>query len=352
MEHCEEYLELISAAIDGQISPQARQTLNQHLAQCPGCRALYAAMAEDRAALSAVGESEPPEGFARAVMERVKAEPRTKVIPLFRRPRVKKLLTTAACALLCVGVVRFAAGSIGMGSAAPTSGNSTGAAAPASSCDPSSDAAAHKQEGADYGDNSTALYAASAHGSGEQTDGEKAVRSAGGTKMDPGKQASAPDGRTDETGLPNGGIDPAGGDTPSFAGTSAAVELPLTNTARYRVTWGEGLAAGAYLLRSRAELDDLLTQLDTEGLTDRFARYDQAWFDGDRQLVAVVVTESSGSVYHQITGLTLRGEQVEITVLRRLPEEGTCDMAAWLLTAETAGAEDLPLTLDWYSEEN
>ena len=170
--------------------------------------------------------------------------------------------------------------------------------------------------------------------------------------MDPGEQATAPDGRTDETGLPNGGIDPAGGDTPSFAGTSAAVELPLTNAARYRVAWGEGLAAGAYLLRSRAELDDLLTQLDTEGLTDGFARYDQAWFDGDRQLVAVVVTESSGSVYHQITGLTLRGEQVEITVLRRLPEEGTCDMAAWLLTAETAGAKDLPLTLDWYSEEN
>ena len=352
MEHCEEYLELISAAIDGQISPQARQTLNQHLAQCPGCRALYAAMAEDRAALNAVGESEPPEGFARAVMERVKAEPRTGVIPLFRRPRVKKLLTTAACALLCVGVVRFAVGSIGMGSAAPTSGNTTGGAAPASSCDPSSSAAAHKQEAAGSVDNGTALYAASAYGSGEQTDGEKAVRSAGGTKMDPGEQVSAPDGRTDETGLPNGGIDPAGGDTPSFAGTSAAVELPLTNAARYRVAWGEGLEAGAYLLRSRAELDDLLAGLDTEGLTDGFARYDQAWFDGDRQLVAVVVTESSGSVYHEILSLIQDESGVTATVLRRLPEEGTCDMAAWLLTAETSGAEDLPLTLDWHSEEN
>lgn len=352
MEHCEEYLELISAAIDGQISPQARQTLNQHLAQCPGCRALYAAMAEDRAALNAVGESEPPEGFARAVMERVKAEPRTGVIPLFRRPRVKKLLTTAACALLCVGVVRFAVGSIGMGSAAPTSGNTTGGAAPASSCDPSSSAAAHKQEAAGSVDNGTALYAASAYGSGEQTDGEKAVRSAGGTKMDPGEQVSAPDGRTDETGLPNGGIDPAGGDTPSFAGTSAAVELPLTNAARYRVAWGEGLEAGAYLLRSRAELDDLLAGLDTEGLTDGFARYDQAWFDGDRQLVAVVVTESSGSVYHEILSLIQDESGVTATVLRRLPEEGTCDMAAWLLTAETSGAEDLPLTLDWRSEEN
>ena len=352
MEHCEEYLELISTAIDGQISPQARQTLNQHLAQCPGCRALYAAMAEDRAALNAVGESEPPEGFARAVMERVKAEPRTGVIPLFRRPRVKKLLTTAACALLCVGVVRFAAGSIGMGSAAPTSGNSTGAAAPASSYDPSSDAAAHKQEAADYGDNSTALYAASAHGSGEQTDGEKAVRSAGGTKMDPGEQASTPDGRTDETGLPNGGIDSAGGDTPSFAGTSAAVELPLASAARARVTWREELAPKACLLRSRAELDDLLTQLDTEGLTDGFARYDQTWFDGDNQLVAVVVTETSGSVYHEILSLIRDGSGLTAAVLRRVPQMGTCDMAAWLLTAETSGAEDLPLTLDWYSEEN
>ena len=246
----------------------------------------------------------------------------------------------------------FAAGSIGMGSAAPTSGNTTGGAAPASSCDPSSSAAAHKQEGADYGDNSTALYAASAHGSGEQTDGEKAVRSAGGTKMDPGEQASAPDGRTDETGLPNGGIDPAGGDTPSFAGTFAAVELPLTNAARYRVDWDVSLPAGGQILRSRQELDDLLAGLDTEGLADGFARYDQTWFDGDRQLVAVVVTESSGSVYHEILSLIQDESGVTATVLRRLPEEGTCDMAAWLLTAETAGAKDLPLTLDWYSEEN
>ena len=352
MEHCEEYLELISAAIDGQISPQARQTLNQHLAQCPGCRALYAAMAEDRAALNAVGESEPPEGFARAVMERVKAEPRTGAIPLFRRPQVKKLLATAACALLCVGVVRFAAGSIRMGSAAPTSGNSTGGAAPASSYDPGSDAAVHKQEGAGSGDDGAALYAASAYGSGKQSDGEKAVRSTDGAEKDPGEQNAAPDTRTEENGSSFGVTAAQSGDTSSFAGTSAAVELPLTNAARYRVAWGEGPATGGYLLCSRAELDDLLAQLGDDDLTDRFSRYDQAWFNEGNQLAAVVVTETSGSVYHEIVSLIRDEDGVTATVLRRVPQMGTCDMAAWLLTAETAGAEGLPLTLDWYEEES
>ena len=56
--------------------------------------------------------------------------------------------------------------------------------------------------------------------------------------------------------------------------------------------------------------------------------------------MAVVVTESSGSVYHEILSLIQDESGVTATVLRRLPEEGTCDMAAWLLTAETAGAED------------
>ena len=323
MERCEEYLELISAAVDGQLSSQARQTLNRHLAQCPHCRALYAAMAENSAALNAVGESEPPEGFARAVMERVKAEPRARVIPLFRSPRAKKLLTCAACALLCVGVVRFAAGSLRMGSAAPSS---TGAAAPSAG------------ESENSGVDSYGLYTA---GSSETGGGEKVMKNGGaadGAEAD-ADIPSATDHRAEMT----------AGAAPDSAGET---QLPLTNAARYRVTWSEEVTPGVYLLCSRAELDDLLTQLDTVGLAELLSRYDQAWFDGGRQLASVVVTESSGSVYHEITGLTLMGDQAQIALLRRVPEMGTCDMAAWLLTAETAGAEELSPAAVWYEEKN
>ena len=344
MEHCEEYLELISAAVDGQLSPQARQALNQHLAQCPGCRALYAAMAENRAALNAVGESEPPEGFARAVMERVQAEPRAKVIPLFRRPQVKKLLTTAACALLCVGVVRFAAGSIGMGSAAPTSGNSTGGAAPASSYDPSSDNAVQKQEAAGSGD-SAVPYAASTDGSGEKTARNTEKNGSDGAGDAPAGHSTLADTKTDSIRPGEGENGTAGGNTASFAGVSGVTELPLVSAARYRVDWSGVLTPEVCVLRSRADLDELLARLDTDGLADRFSQYDQSWFDGDNQLVAVVVTESSGSVYHEITGLYQSGDQVQVTVLRRTPEIGTCDMAAWLLTAETCLPEEVTFSV-------
>ncbi len=40
--HCDEALELLSAALDGELSPAQQTKLDQHLAQCPACRALQA----------------------------------------------------------------------------------------------------------------------------------------------------------------------------------------------------------------------------------------------------------------------------------------------------------------------
>lgn len=56
MPYCDEYVELISAAIDGALSQEEAARLEAHLAQCPECRALY----EDFAAIhSALGEVPP-----------------------------------------------------------------------------------------------------------------------------------------------------------------------------------------------------------------------------------------------------------------------------------------------------
>ena len=41
MAYCNEYTELISAALDGALSPGQRKELDAHLAACPECAALY-----------------------------------------------------------------------------------------------------------------------------------------------------------------------------------------------------------------------------------------------------------------------------------------------------------------------
>lgn len=40
MERCERYTQLLSARMDGELAPQERQELENHLAICPECRAL------------------------------------------------------------------------------------------------------------------------------------------------------------------------------------------------------------------------------------------------------------------------------------------------------------------------
>lgn len=48
MENCETYLEWISAHLDGQLSDEEERELEEHLDQCPTCRAI-----EERACRSA-----------------------------------------------------------------------------------------------------------------------------------------------------------------------------------------------------------------------------------------------------------------------------------------------------------
>ena len=40
MENCETYLEWISAHLDGQLSDEEERELEEHLDQCPTCRAI------------------------------------------------------------------------------------------------------------------------------------------------------------------------------------------------------------------------------------------------------------------------------------------------------------------------
>lgn len=68
MAHCDQYLELISAAMDGALSPAQRETLDAHLVSCAECKALYEELTAVHAALQELPPVEVPAGLTQRVM--------------------------------------------------------------------------------------------------------------------------------------------------------------------------------------------------------------------------------------------------------------------------------------------
>ena len=65
--HCEEALERMSAALDGELSPRERAELDAHLAGCPNCAALFAELAGQSAVLRGL-DCEVPADLSRRIL--------------------------------------------------------------------------------------------------------------------------------------------------------------------------------------------------------------------------------------------------------------------------------------------
>ncbi|MGI5963368.1 MAG: zf-HC2 domain-containing protein [Lawsonibacter sp.] len=114
MGSCEEYEQLLSAQLDGELSQEDEVRLKEHLTECPACRELEMELQQIHAAFPELEELSPPDGFAQEVMAKIRAQEPTAsrqeensrgtVIPFFRRPAMRSLVGLAACALLCMGV--------------------------------------------------------------------------------------------------------------------------------------------------------------------------------------------------------------------------------------------------------
>ncbi len=142
MERCEPYWNLISAGLDGDLTPEERTRLEEHLAQCPDCRALWEQLQGLEPELEALESPSP--GFTGRVMaavERTQQDIPFTDLPQDRAPGrqarkqldawwkpVRALVLAAACCLILLGLGRFSAQFFGSGSSAP---NSTGAPADA-----------------------------------------------------------------------------------------------------------------------------------------------------------------------------------------------------------------------------
>lgn len=110
-------LELISLRLDGELEGGERRELEEHLDACPACRSLAQELERLHAAMPEL-EEEVPEGFHRAVMDRVRAEKKVTVFPRPKKINVTKWASLAAVfAVLLIGAGTLR-GYLGMGTGA------------------------------------------------------------------------------------------------------------------------------------------------------------------------------------------------------------------------------------------
>lgn len=95
--NCERYLDLISARLDGPLSPQDEAELNAHLNTCPECRAIADDFSKMHSALTGCVVPAPAE-LAEGVMKSIRAQHTA------RKRTFRQLGALAACLVLCVGV--------------------------------------------------------------------------------------------------------------------------------------------------------------------------------------------------------------------------------------------------------
>ncbi len=115
MAECREWMEQISASLDGELSPEEGQALEEHLAGCEDCRAAAALL---RSMVKVMREDtvSPPEKLAEGTRYLFEQEKKNRGFSM------KRWRFTAIAAVICLalfGVVKLAPWNAGSGSAAP-----------------------------------------------------------------------------------------------------------------------------------------------------------------------------------------------------------------------------------------
>lgn len=372
--NCELYLELMSAAIDGECTAEERRTLDEHLAVCPECAALYEQLCRSAQAAREL-DCEVPAHLKARIMANLPPQETARQGKVIRWKRWVPV-AAAACVVLVVsllpkpmntsdnamvnvntgtavytGSVEYvataenapqascsldAAESYG---AVPDSAKAGYAAGSNASTDNAADNAPAASEapaensdgGYNYGDPGSAVSTAPEN-SGTGTDtgsgdtagtnanssqtGEKDVNIQTGENLEPGLMP----------GQGNGGGVIGGGN--SYAGEPES--YAFENQQAIRVSYGATPAPGALVIGSVGELKAYLARFGAvPGMGGLLKTYTAGFFASHR-LLCVVVESGSGSNRYEIDGLLRDTVIVRATV----PEIGTDDMAAWLLVAE------------------
>ena len=335
---CDKYLELMSAALDGELTAEERRALDSHLAVCPECAALYQTLCGQSAALREL-DCEVPADLKQRIMSNLPAQeqPVKNIKPVRWTPKTGRVIhwkrwapvAAAACLALVVALVP----KDGMGMMKNTA-DAPGMAAPAASSAPGS------QEPRAPG---SAPATADRADSGVEAEGY--VHTSHSVAEDPSGAPPAADSQY-------GGVTPSNEPTPSEMPEPGEPTAPeavepghywFENQQAVRVHYGATPAPGAVVIGSVESLEEYLSGFgslawDGEGNTVPIAALDKLKesysedFFLTRRLLCIVVEAGSGSNRYEIAAQGLLRDSV--TVLVHIPEVGTCDMAAWLLVAE------------------
>lgn len=289
---CDEALELLSAALDGELSPAERNTLDGHLAECEACAALFDELAGQSRLLRDL-DCTLPQGLSERILTALPEQAPAKQRKVIRWQRWG---TLAACLVLVVWAGFALPGQFGQKDAAAQLATDTISAEEErllSTAESAAEPSAAMVEQEAYYDAVPAENPVSFSITADQNVAD----------------------------LENA--------------KSMTESLPIYRAQCLRVAWSEELSQPeAELITTPEELSELLTRFPTDTVADAAAAYDRDWFDS-AALVAVVLTESSGSVGHDVEGLYLTGESCQVVITRQVPEVGTCDMAGWLILIET-----------------
>ena len=98
---CNDFHDLISAELDGEITPEESAALHAHLNVCPSCRR-YAQLLQ--AAFAPAEEEAPPPNLRASILEKIEAAPAPKQ-PKKPLRIVSLCAAAAACLVLCVSAV-------------------------------------------------------------------------------------------------------------------------------------------------------------------------------------------------------------------------------------------------------
>jgi hypothetical protein len=172
-----------------------------------------------------------------------------------------------------------------------------------------------------------------------------AAPASGDTAYDNGTSAEEYSGGTDGTNQTTGdspndaapaaidpGADQSTGSSTADAPSAKTASLP----AQYlSVTWTEDRDPAAQLIASADDLTVLLARFPEDDLTQVRSDYDDDFFDSGSVLIAVTLTEPSGSISHTAEAVRLTDRGYEVVIRRTVPEVVTDDMAAWLILIET-----------------
>ena len=103
---CRSARKMMSALIDGELSPAEKESLTRHIQDCGDCRKLHQEMLAVHDLFTAAGQHKAPQGFSKKVMAELRMERKSYSIFPVRIPLFLKLAEVGfAIAIVIVGII-------------------------------------------------------------------------------------------------------------------------------------------------------------------------------------------------------------------------------------------------------